>query len=440
MESLAPPLRSATLAIARRLRASGRQAWLVGGAVRDMALGKLPKDIDLATDALPDEVEALFEHTAAVGKAFGTIIVVVEGVETQVTTFRSELGHHDARRPSEVSFSADLRDDAARRDFTCNALYLDPLEDVLADPFGGLEDLRARRLRTVGDPRQRFAEDGLRLVRMARLAAANELEIDPPTFEGARASLAALRGVSAERRLGELLLIFDRHACSRALRLLDGSGVLEVLCPGHAALVASDVGPKDLELRWRALEALGERPGAERGFAVLFDPAWGRASADTAAGERAHALVKALRPSRALLDGLAATWRLQQRFHALGSLGSAPRAARLKLVRELHWPDALACLRAWRSVEGSPNEASTDALEALASWAASLAPHELRPAALITSEDLDANSIPRGPHWKRLLELAEERQLEGEFDTRATALEWLAREARALAAAGDDGA
>jgi tRNA nucleotidyltransferase/poly(A) polymerase len=432
MESLAPHLRAATVAIARRLRSSGRQAWLVGGAVRDMALGKAPKDLDLATDALPDEVESLFERTAAVGKAFGTIVVVFEGVETQVTTFRSELGHHDGRRPSQVSFSADLREDAARRDFTCNALYLDPLDDALDDPFGGLDDLRAGRLRTVGDARQRFAEDGLRLVRMARLAAANELEIDPPTFEAARASLSALRGVSPERRLGELLLIFERHASARALRLLERAGVLEVLCPGHAELAASDVGPKALDLRWRALEALGERPGAERGFAVLFDPTWGQRSADAAALARAHALVAALRPSRALLDGLAATWRLEQRFHALDGPAAAPRAARVKLVRDPQWPAALACLRAWRAADGAP----AAELEQVQTWAASLAPEDLRPAPLLTSDDLAHTSIPRGPHWKRVLELAEERQLEGELDSRARALEWLAREARAISGAG----
>src|SRR5262249_31126723 len=148
--------------------------------------------------------ERLFATTHAVGRAFGTVVVRSGELDLQVTTFRSETGYDDARRPSEVRFGTSLEEDAARRDFTCNALYLDPLTDELRDPTGGLADLAAGRLRCVGEPAARFAEDGLRLLRLARFAAQLGLTVEVGTAAGAAASLEALRGVSPERELNEL--------------------------------------------------------------------------------------------------------------------------------------------------------------------------------------------------------------------------------------------
>lgn len=420
IDALEARLRDATLKIATRLKSSGAQAWLVGGAVRDLALGKAPKDIDFATDARPDAIEALFAHTVAIGKAFGTIVVVIDGVESQVTTFRSERGHHDARRPSEVEFSARLEDDAARRDFTCNALYLDPLEGTLADPFGGLADLRARVLRSVGPARQRFEEDGLRLVRMARLAASNGLEIEAATFAAARESLHALRGVSAERRLGELTLIFRRPGSTRAIELLDDAGVLEVLCPGRSAVTG------ELSSPWTALARAGEIPGEVAGLAALFDPLGAFQPRSPQRVARATELLDALRPSRALASAVQALWRLQRDVLDAPAARSLPRATRIRLVRDPGWSAALALLR-------SRPDANSEELESLARWAETLSDTELRPPPLISSADLQASALPRGPQWKLALEAAEELQLEGVLATREQALEWLAERARAVA-------
>lgn len=418
IDALEPRLREATLKIAARLQTNGAQAWLVGGAVRDMALGKAPKDIDLASDAHPDTIEALFEHTIAVGKAFGTIVVVLDGVEAQVTTFRRERGHHDARRPSEVEFSARLEDDAARRDFTCNALYLDPLSGALADPFGGMEDLRVGVLRAVGPARQRFEEDGLRLVRMARLAASHGLRIEPETFAAASQSLGALRGVSAERRLGELTLIFRRSGATRAVELLDEAGVLEALSPGRAGVAGA------LPRPWEALARLPAIPGEAAGLAALFDPLGGPKARSAERDAAALRLLDALRPSRALASEVRALWRLQHVVLRASSLGALSRATRIRLVRDPAWSSALALLQVRPEVDQLE-------LERLAQWARTLGPLELRPAPLLSSDDLSASSIPRGPEWKRVLESAEELQLEGALMTRERALEWLALRARA---------
>lgn len=429
LAQLAPELREATLAVARRLRARGWQAWLVGGAVRDLALGKPPKDVDFATDATPDEVQGSFEHTVAVGKAFGTIIVVHAGVEAQVTTFRSERGHADARRPDAVHFGTSLEDDAARRDFTCNALYLDPLDGVVLDPTGGLDDLERRVLRTVGAPRERFAEDGLRLVRMARLAAAHGLEIEAATLSGARESSAALRGVSAERRLADLSLIFQRPASARAWRLLESAQLVEALCPGLSTLRANDVAAGTLAERWNALEQLGAAPGPAAGFAVVFDAAWGRASADAAAFANSRQLLSALKPSRELSDAVGGAWRAAQEWWRVTADAAPPRSARIKLVRDAAWPTAFAALSAWRHARGEDTQSLAD----WRTWAHSLRADELRPAPLLSSDDLARSGLARGPLWKQTLELAESLQLDEQLRTREDALRWLDERVRSSA-------
>jgi len=421
IDALDANLRDATRAVATRLRERGRQAWLVGGAVRDLALGRRPKDIDLATDATPDEIEALFRRTIGVGKAFGTVIVVEGEFETQVTTFRTESGHHDGRRPSEVTFGRDLHEDAARRDFTCNAMYLDPLEDRLVDPFGGFADLEAKLLRTVGDARERFAEDGLRLVRMARIAAANELEVEAHTLAAARASASALRGVSAERRLAELTLIFERAGRAKAFRWLDDSQILDVLCPGFERLDRPERGRGE---RWRAIDALGDKPGAPAGFGVLFDPTCGLSSESSAPHEQGKALLQALKPSKALSEAVCAAWRACESFHAFAYRET--NSSRIRLARDEAWPLAEQVLRAWRVADGR----SSDSLLAFARWRESRTEAELRPAPWISSSDLAASGARPGPLWKALLTEAETLQLDGALTSRTAALDWLGRRLR----------
>ncbi len=385
--------------------------------MRDMALGKTPKDIDLATDALPHEIEALFERTLAVGKAFGTIVVLVGEVESQVTTFRAEHGHYDGRRPSEVRFSKRLEEDAARRDFTCNALYLDPLTDELADPCGGWSDLSAGVLRAIGDPRERFAEDGLRLVRMARLAAAHALTPEPNTFAAARERLDALRGVSAERRLSELTLIFERPAPARALEILERSGVLSVLCPGIDELRAGS--PPG----WSVLTRLAIPVGAATGFAVLFDPLAGSLEGLDQRQQLAERLLSALRPSRALFDDVRALWRLQRELLDTPGRPALSRSAAIRLARERCWPLAKALLLA----RAQPPSRARQELER---WTEGLSDEELRPQPLLASADLAAAGVARGPRWGALLARSEELQLDGVLKTREQALEWLSARAQ----------
>ena len=192
------PIPEEVTAIARRLEEAGHETWCVGGAIRDTLLGDVQKDFDLATAATPEQVQALFQRTVAVGVKYGTVGVLDrERVLHEVTTFR-----HDVRtdgRHAEVAYGVSLEEDLARRDFTVNAIAYHPLRGEWRDPFGGADDLERRRLRAVGDPAARFREDYLRVLRAIRFAARLDFSIDPATWDAACAATGGLGQLSAER-------------------------------------------------------------------------------------------------------------------------------------------------------------------------------------------------------------------------------------------------
>src|SRR3954463_13068290 len=207
-------------AVLRRLRQSGHEAYFAGGCVRDLLLGLEPKDWDVATNAPPARVRELFTKTEAVGAAFGVILVRHGRSVVEVATFRSEGNYLDGRRPSEVRFTS-AQEDAQRRDFTINGLFLDPLEqDRVIDFVGGQEDLAARRLRAIGDAEARFGEDHLRLLRAVRFAARFGLEIAPLTAAAMESRGPLLKGISPERIAEELRMMLCPPTRSAAWLLL----------------------------------------------------------------------------------------------------------------------------------------------------------------------------------------------------------------------------
>jgi len=192
------PIPEEVVAIARALEAAGHEAWCVGGAIRDTLLGNVQKDFDLATSARPEQVQALFPRTVAVGVRYGTVGVFDrERVLHEVTTFRQDV-KTDGRH-AEVAYGVSLEEDLARRDFTINAIAYHPLRGEWRDPFGGAEDLERRRLRAVGDPAARFREDYLRVLRALRFAARLEFAVDPATWDALCAAADGLAQLSAER-------------------------------------------------------------------------------------------------------------------------------------------------------------------------------------------------------------------------------------------------
>jgi poly(A) polymerase len=193
--------------IVERLQIAGFSAFWVGGCVRDFLLGREPQDYDIATDARPEQIEKHFQKTIAVGRKFGVMIVVEGKQQFQVATFRAEAEYQDGRRPGKVVFSS-AEADARRRDFTVNGLFFDPIAEKLHDWVGGEKDLRAKIIRTIGVPEERFAEDHLRLLRAIRLAARLGFEIEPETFAAVRKLAPKIELISAERIRDELIKLF----------------------------------------------------------------------------------------------------------------------------------------------------------------------------------------------------------------------------------------
>jgi tRNA nucleotidyltransferase (CCA-adding enzyme) len=223
------------------LEEAGHEAWVVGGCVRDLLMGTRPKDWDLATSAAPEMVQRLFRRTVPTGLKHGTVTVLARSsrrrdepdgpLAVEVTTFRGEGSYSDGRRPDSVAFVKTIQEDLARRDFTMNAVAFRPAQQRLVDPFGGQEDLARRRIRAVGAAIERFREDGLRPVRAVRFAATLEFEVEPSTLSAIGETLDVARRVSAERLRDELLKLLAARRPSIALRLMQQTGLLDVLLP-----------------------------------------------------------------------------------------------------------------------------------------------------------------------------------------------------------------
>ena len=263
-------LQADTRRIIQKIEQAGYSAYVVGGAVRDLVMGKLPHDIDIATDATPQEIKRIFSHTYDTGLKHGTVTVIENKIAYEVTTFRTEAGYTDGRRPDSVSFVRDLDLDLARRDFTVNAMaYCD--RTGLIDRFGGLSDLENRIIRCVGEPKERFREDALRMLRAVRFAAVLEFEIAPETERAIQACAVLIKKISAERIREEMnkILLSDRPA---DFRTMQRTGLLEYVMPelsrcfstpqrnkyhiynvGEHILHAVEATPPDLVLRWAAL-------------------------------------------------------------------------------------------------------------------------------------------------------------------------------------------
>jgi len=236
------PSRATAVEIVRRLQTAGFSAFWVGGCVRDFLLGREPQDYDIATSALPEQVEKLFRRTVAVGRKFGVMVVVENGRSFQVATFRAEADYRDGRRPAKVVFS-NAEADAQRRDFTVNGLFYDPLTEQLHDWVGGKKDLEAKVIRTIGSPEERFAEDHLRLLRAVRFAAQLDFEIEPQTFAAVRALAPKIGRISAERIRDELLKMFSPPHAARGLVLLRDSGLLPGVLSELTATIACEQSP-----------------------------------------------------------------------------------------------------------------------------------------------------------------------------------------------------
>lgn len=424
-------LRSAVPAEVRELcsvlRAAGHRGWAVGGCVRDVLRGapgaeRAPTDWDLATDARPELVQGLFPRVVPTGLRHGTVTVLMGRGAYEVTTLRGEGAYSDGRRPDRVEFLADLRADLERRDFTVNAMAYDPLEDRLEDPLGGLADLARGLLRAVGDPLQRFREDGLRVLRAARFVATLELELDPATARAIEPALDVFARVSPERVQQEWVKALGAARPSRAFEVMREHGILGVSAPEMLEMVGCEQNRHHVHDVWqhtlRVVDASEPRT-ALRLAALLHDVAKPRTrawSADKADWTFLGHEVLGAEMSGALLDRLRVSRQLREevvtlvRHHLIGYDESWTDAAVRRWLRRVGpeaVEDLLALQRADAIGRGSGVEESLARGEALrARAAAALAARtalSTRDLALRGDELMRELGLPAGPRVGRIL-------------------------------------
>ncbi len=452
-------LKDFAISILRTLHDQGYQAYLVGGCVRDLLLGREPGDYDIATDATPEQVMRIFPQTYAVGAQFGVVLVpmavdpsvtsVVDqadvnhgrhrGKTVEVATFRSDIGYSDGRHPDQVRFSKDPRQDVQRRDFTINGLLLDPLKNEVLDFVGGRKDLDAGIIRAIGEPELRFAEDKLRMLRAVRFAARFGYSIEPQTSAAIQKLAPQIHQVSRERVRDELTKMLTEGQARRAFLLLDETGLLHELLPEIEAMKGVEQPPQfhpegDVFVHTLLLlEKLAHPCPATLGWGALLHDV-GKPPTFRVAPDRirfdghvdvgvkmAEEICRRLRFSNHDTDQILALVKNHMRFaHAM----QMSEATFKKFVRMPRFEEHLELHRI--DCESSHGDLTT--YRFTREKIASMPPEAVRPRPLVSGDDLiDAGYVP-GPKFKEILGAVEDRQLEGMLHSGDEAIEFVRKE------------
>lgn len=428
--------------VVRRLREAGFVAYYAGGCVRDMALGKAPKDYDVATSATPEEVQSLFPRHVAVGAHFGVIMVLEDGHPFEVASFRADGVYIDGRRPESVRFTT-AEEDAARRDFTINGMFFDPLggvgEGELIDFVGGRADLEARVVRAIGDPVARFAEDRLRLLRAVRFAAVLGFRIEDATWKALCAAAPEIHAVSPERIREELVRIFTHPSRVAGWDLLDASGLMAEVLPEltamkgveqppqfhpegdvfvHTRLVLSNLPPEPVSLALAfgtLLHDIGKPPTMRidhaDGGRIRFN------GHEHVGADMAERLMRRLRFSNDETEAVVELVRNHMVFKDVQKM----RVAKVKRFLARPWMDDELLLH---KADCLGSHAMLDNYDFLLAKRQEFAHEPLIPEPLLTGHDLIALGWRPGPRFKEVLEAALNRQLEGGFASKEEAIAW----------------
>ncbi|MCC6464658.1 MAG: CCA tRNA nucleotidyltransferase [Planctomycetes bacterium] len=423
--------------VIRRLRELGHEALLAGGCVRDLLLGREPKDYDVATSALPDAVEAAFARTVAVGKQFGVIRVLDENlpeIAIEVATFRHDGPYLDGRHPSSVAFTS-APEDAARRDFTVNALFLDPETSEVHDYVGGLADLKRRVIRAVGIPRARFEEDKLRLLRAVRFAAGLGFDIADETLEAVTAMAPQVCQCSGERIRDELARLLTAKGASRGLRLMLQTGLLDAILPEVAAMHGVRQPPEFhpegdvLVHTMLALDMMDQPASLTLALAVLlhdvgkpptFDDSGDRIrfhGHDKLGAQMAGEILLRLRFPGEVIARVASLVQDHLKFINVPKMSTATLK---RFLRKEHFDEDLALHRLDCQASHGKLDTWCFARDKLAEFARQ--PQALRPPLPLDGNDLKALGLPPGPVYRELLTALEDEVLEGRVANREQAL------------------
>jgi len=427
--------------ICEMLRSSGHDALLVGGCVRDILLKRAPADYDVATDATPDEVMALFPDRVAVGAQFGVIAVYRDGMKVEVATYRADVGYSDGRHPDAVVFARTPTEDVQRRDFTINGLLMRHDTGEVLDYVGGQADLRAGLIRAIGEPDRRFREDKLRLLRAVRFAARFGFKVEPATFDAIHRHAHEIKQVSAERLRDELTKLLTEGAGRRGFELLDEAGLLAEVLPEVAAMKNVEQPPQfhpegDVWIHTRLMiEQLPAGAPPTLAWGVLLHdvgkPATFKSAEET--GDRirfdghvdvgvrmAQVIARRLRFSNEDTEQIVALVANHMRFKDVEQMRGSTLKRFIRLPRfeehlELHRLD---CQSSHKRLEsyGFVNRVLADT------------PAEvIRPPRLLTGDDLLEMGHKPGPLFREILHAVEDEQLEGRLNTKDEALEYVRR-------------
>jgi tRNA nucleotidyltransferase/poly(A) polymerase len=414
------------------LQARGYRAYLVGGCVRDYLLGTPPTDFDVATSATPDELLAIYPDAGQIGAHFGVVLICREGASVEVATFRSDHDYADGRRPSSVQFEKDPEQDALRRDFTINALFLDPASGEVLDYVGGRADLSARVIRAIGDPAIRFREDHLRLLRAIRFSARLAFEIEPRTEQAIRTMRRDIHSVSPERIREELVRILTEGNARRGMELLDRTGLLEEILPEVAAMKGVEQPPEfhpegDV---WThtliMLEGLPRGVSPTLALGVLLHDVGKPPTFRIADRIRFDGHVEAgVELARAIMGRLRFSsdeiWQVEALVANHMKFKDAPRMKESTLKRFLRLPAFDEHLELHR-LDCESSHGMLDNYAYVRERREEFGQEQIRPPRLITGDDLIAAGYAPGPEFGRILNALEDAQLEGRIKTKDEAL------------------
>ncbi len=385
--------------IARTLVEAGHEALLAGGCVRDLLLGGVPDDYDVATAARPEQVARLFRRTRLVGAAFAVVLVKMGGRWVEVASFREDGPYLDGRHPVSVTY-CDAHRDAGRRDFTVNGMFLDPLRSEVVDYVGGMADLERRLIRAIGQPAERFEEDHLRLLRAVRFAARLSFDIEPGTLAAIREQAPRLARVAAERVRDELERMLSHPTRLAAWRLLGDCGLRPFLW-GGAGWSAAEVDRID-----RTLARLADDAGFELVLAVLL--------AERGAGE-VERVCRALTCSNDQREVV--RWLVSHQADL-----DQPDEPSLAALKRLLAGPAFGALRDWAGARWAEFADARERAACLDARLAAIPPERVCPPPLVTGDDLIARGVPAGPRYKEILDALYTRQLDEELADRDAAL------------------
>ena len=421
------------VSIAETLQGRGHTAYFAGGCVRDDLMGKAPHDVDIATTATPDEVEALFPKTIPVGKQFGVMMVVEEKQNFEVATFRKEGGYQDGRHPTQVEFTAP-EIDAQRRDFTINGLFYDPFEKKVHDFVGGVEDLKKKVIRAIGNPKERFEEDKLRLLRAVRFASSLDFKIEAKTWKAIQAKASEITQVSPERIRDELVKMMTRPNPHKGFDLLSESGLMKVILPEIEAMKGVQQQPEyhpegDVFVHTRLLLEKLEEPSVELAFGALFHDVGKPVTYEVKDGKihfYEHApigakmtekILRRLRFSNSEIEAICSAVNNHMKFGDVqkmrsGKLKQFVSRSEFEVELELH------------RIDCQSSHGMLDNYHFLKEKLKDYAAEELKPKPFLNGHDLKALGLKPGPEMKPLLEEAYILQLEKKLENREAALKW----------------